>query len=192
MRVVTRSTVSERLLGRTLEVELRLDGKRSEWWQISGRVLRVGFGALALELDTVPPAFVQFVDDNSSDAHHHRRLLWVVVVDATATRRHAIAKAFRDTGCSVIEVATPLEAIVRLGEAQFEPDLIVIADSVPSSTSNELRAFVEREHPGAALITVNDDAAEPAGLVHWLSSANPENDLVGRVRDVVSRALRTS
>jgi hypothetical protein len=90
----------------------------------------------------------------------------------------------------VIDVSTPLEAIVRLGEAPFEPDLIAIADSLPGQISDDLREFVEREHPRAKLVTIGDEVDDPTGLVHWLSSRNPNSDLVTRVRHVLSRPKR--
>jgi hypothetical protein len=191
MLVTTEATATESLLTRSIEIELRLDGGEDEWLRVTGRVRRSGGGTLAFEFEAVPPSFVRLVDDTATASHRHVRVLSVVVVDATADRRVAIADAFRTSGCAVIDTSTPLEAIVRLGEAQFEPDLIVIADSIPSATSQELRHFVERAHPAATLITVGDELVEPAGLQHWLSSANVDGDLVARVRELLSRPART-
>lgn len=187
MLVSAESTSTESLLTRPIEIDLRLDGGEDEWLRVRGRVRRIGGETLAIEFETVPPSLVQLVDDTATASHRHVRILSVVLVDAIAIRREAIAEAFRSSGCSVIDTSTSLEAIVRLGEAQFEPDLIVIADSIPSATSQELRQFVEREHPAAKLITVGDELVEPAGLGHWLSSANVEGDLVARVRELLSR-----
>jgi hypothetical protein len=172
---------------RILDIDLRLDGGEDEWLRVTGRVRRIEGGALAIEFETMPPTFIKLVDDTATASHRHVRVLSVVLVDATASRREAIAEAFRAAGCSVIDTVTPLEAVVRLGEAQFEPDLVVIADSIPSATSQELRRFVDREHPAATLITVGDELVEPAGLRQWLSSANMGDDLVARVRELLSR-----
>lgn len=188
--LVTATKVSEDLVNRTVEMELRLDGIHDEWMRMSGRVRRVDATTLAIELVTVPPAFVQLVDDSSTASDRDVQILSIVLVDATASRRTEIADAFRMVGCSVIEASTPLEAIVRLGEAQFEPDLIVIADSIPNATSDDLRRFVEREHPHATLVTVGDELVEPAGLLPWLSSANLEGDMVARIRELLSRPRR--
>src|SRR4029079_4895736 len=99
--------------------------------------------SLALVLVTNPERFARFMDRNLSASGEHQLLRAVVLIDATAERRGRIARAFRDSGCVVLEVSTPLEAIVRLGESQFEPELIAIADSHPSSISDDLRVFVE-------------------------------------------------
>ena len=191
MLVTTEATATGSLSMRTVEIELRLDGVADEWLRVTGRVRRIGGRTLAIEFETVPSSFVQLVDDTATASHRHVRVLSVVLVDATASRREAIAEAFRTSGCSVIDASTALEAIVRLGEAQFEPDLIVIADSIPTATSQELRDFVERAHPAATLITVGDELVEPAGHGHWLSSANVEGDLVARVRELLSRPSHT-
>jgi hypothetical protein len=98
-----------------------------------------------------------------------------------------MAEAFRATGCAVVDVSTPLEAIVRLGEFHFEPDIIAIADSLPETIAGELRAFTNVEHPRAKLITIGDDVIEPAGLAHWLSSDDPDDDLAKRVRELLLR-----
>jgi CheY-like chemotaxis protein len=161
-----------------------------EWLPMSGRIRRIGVATLAIELVTASPSFVQLVDDSSTASERDVQILSVLLVDATTSRRVAVADAFRAVGCSVLEASTPLEAIVRLGEAQFEPDLIVIADSAPSATSDDLRRFVEREHPDAKLVTVGDELVDPAGLLPWLSSANLEGDMVARVQELLSRPRR--
>jgi hypothetical protein len=188
MLVTTGACDAEGLLMRTLDIELRFDGSEGEWLRVTGRVRRIGGdGTLAIEFETVPPSFAQLVDDTAVASHQHVRVVSVVLVDAIASRRQAIAEAFRTSGCTVIDTATPLEAVVRLGEAQFEPELIVIADSIPSATAQELRRFVEREHAAAKLITVGDELVEPAGHQHWLSSANIDGDLVERIRGLLAR-----
>ena len=75
---------------------------------------------------------------------------------------------------------------MRLGESEFEPDLIAIADSLPASTSDQMRRFVEAEHPRARLVTIGDAATAPDGLALWLSSANPNTDLAARIRTVLT------
>jgi len=168
--------------GRSLEIELRFDGKDSRWLRLAGRIRRVQETTIAMEFEKVSLEFIQLVDDSLGASYGRRRILSVVSVDATAGRRTPIAEAFRSAGCIVVEVSTPLEAIVRLGELEFEPDLIVIADSVPGSISGELRQFIEREHPRAKLVTVGDDLINPNEQNHWLSSADPGRDLLTRVR----------
>ena len=180
-------TVPEQHLGCNVELGLRLDGQLSEWLQISGRILRIGVTSAAIAFDVIPAPFIHLIDEIATASHAHRRIMSVVLIDSTSERRAAIAEGFRSAGCSVVEVSTPLEAIVRLGESSFEPDLIAIADSSPSSTAHDLRRFVEREHPRAKLVTISDDLVGPIGLAHWLSSADPGSDLVARVRHVLTR-----
>jgi hypothetical protein len=109
-----------------------------------------------------------------------------VLIDASPERSGPIAEAFRAAGCVVFEVSTPLEAIVRLGESQFEPDLIAIADSVPSPTADELRRFAELEHPSAKLVTLGGDDVAPPDPTHWLSTSGSRDDLIARIRDLLS------
>jgi len=138
----------------------------------------------------VPAGFAHAIDEIVTASHCHRRVLSIVLVDATSARRDDMAEAFRAAGCAVIAVSTPLEAIVRLGESHFEPDLIAIADSLPATISEELRRFVDAEHPRAKLVTIGDGASAPLGLAHWLSAANPAGDLATRIRTVLTTFAR--
>lgn len=183
-------TTPERLLGRATDVDLRLDDREARWFKLTGKILRITADSVAVSFDSVPAVFAGLIDQISNAAHVDRRRLSVVLVDATADRRAAIASGFRDNGCAVLEASTALEAIVRLGEARFEPNLIAIADSMPARTSDDLRTFVEREHPQAKLVTIGDTIADPGGIVHWLSSADPDSDLVTRVRRVLAQPRR--
>lgn len=168
--------------GRSLELELQIDGRDSRWIRLSGRILRVQAATIAMAFDKVSLEFIQLVDDILGASYGRSRILSVISVDANADRRAPITEAFRAAGCTVVEVSTALEMIVRLSELEFEPDLIVIADSSPSSTSDELRRFVEREHPRARLAQVGDELINPGKQSPWLSSADLDGDLLTRVR----------
>lgn len=180
-------TAPERLIGERVELELRLDTQHSAWLQLTGIILRIGSTSIALSLDSVPDSFERIIDEALTASHSHRRVLSIVLVDGTLARRLQMAEAFRVAGCAVVDVSTPLEAIVRLGEFHFEPDVIAIADSLPSTISSELRAFINAEHPRAKLVTIGDHAVEPEGLAHWLSSFNPDGDLAKRVLALLMR-----
>jgi hypothetical protein len=175
-----------RLLDSPADIDLRLDDRHSTWLELHGRVLRLDADSVALALDVVPAPVLQIIDDIVMASHHHQRVLSIVLVDATPGRRIEMTEAFRAAGCGVIDVSTPLEAIVRLGESHFEPDLIAIADSSPAAVSDELRRFVDTEHPRAKLVTISDAASEPTGLLHWLSAADPAGDLATRIRKVLT------
>lgn len=188
--VATTVTAPERFLGRRIELELRLDGQHSVWLGVAGRVARIAASSIAIVFDAAPPELLRVLDEMATASYRHRRVLSVMIVDATPERRLPLTEAFRVAGCTVVEVTTPLEAIVRLGESHFEPDLVAVADSLPSSTADELRRFITKAHPRSKLVTIGDDIVEPAGLASWLSSANPDDDLAERVRDVLTRPSR--
>lgn len=183
-------TVPSRLLGRTVHVDLRLDAADASWQALEGRVLRIGANAVALCFPTVPDSFVRILGEMTSASQRNTRTLSVVLVDREPLRRVAFEEAFREVGCDVISVSTPLEAIVRLGESSFEPDLIAIADSAPTSISNELRVFVERNHPRARLVSITEALDAPGTVPDWLSAADPSHDLAARIRSVLASPLR--
>lgn len=186
LAMTTRTTAPERILGARVELSLRLDDRGASWFELGGHILRIGANSLAMALVTVPASFTQIVDDTVTRSLRNDRMLSIVLVDATEKRRSSMAEGFRSAGCTVVEVSTPLEAIVRLGESHFEPDLIAIADSIPAAISDEVRRFVEAEHPGARLVTIGDAATAPEGLARWLSSTNPNADLAARIRSVLT------
>lgn len=185
----TRITAPERLLGAKAVVALRLDGGGASWLELSGKVLRIGSGSLAIGLEIVPAGFTAIIDEAVSRSHGHDRAVAVVLVDPVLARRRAMADGFRAAGCVVVEASTPLEAIVRLGGAHFEPDLIAVAESIPASISDELRGFVDAEHPQAMLVSIGDTAGAPTQVGHWLSAADTGGELAARVRDMLTRVL---
>jgi hypothetical protein len=175
------------LSGDKVAVEIRLDGPQRDWMRLTGRVMRMEAGRIAVAFEDKPSEFDDLMADITSASRTNDRWLSVVMIDATESRRVAMAEAFRAAGCDVIDVATPLAAIVELGESHFEPDLIAIADSLPSTVSEELRRFVETDHPEVKLVRITDDSIEPVGLAHWLSTTNPDDDLLARIRAVLGR-----
>lgn len=170
------------LAGQPVELQLRLDMRGSEWLPLHGRICRVDAHAVAVAFDQVPPTFQRMLDEMVPASRAHGRVLHVVLIDESAERRQSIAQAFRAAGCNVLDTSSPLESIVRLGELAFEPDIIAIADSIPSSTSEQLREFVERHHPAAKLVTISE--ADPHSLAYWLSWADP--DLAAHIHDVLA------
>ncbi len=178
-------TLTELPLGSEVGIALRLDTPGSAWLPLTGRVLRTAGCSVALALATDTEPFVRLMEDSLSASGMHQRVRPVVLIDATPERRELIAEAFRASGCAVLEASTPLEAIVRLGESQFEPELIAIADSSPNSTSEDLRCFVEREHPHATLVIIADDTLAPAGSTRWLSSSSSHDELLARIRELL-------
>ena len=190
MFVITDVGMPDRLLARVASVEIRLDGSHAEWVRGTANIVRIVGNGVALAFDTVPPMLLRLIDEMSTASRARLRVLSVMLVDATAERRSAMADGFRAAGCAVIESSTPLEAIVRLGESSFEPDLIAIADSNDAS-AHDLRKFVERDHPRVKLVAITDELLEPSGVVNWLSSADPGANLPNRVREMLGRRRPT-
>jgi hypothetical protein len=190
MLVATKVTAPDRLLGRTAEIEIRLDGMSAQWLRAAGKIVRIGAAGVAVAFDMLPATLMRAIDEMSTASHARLRVISVVLIDVDQLRRATIAAGFQSAGCLVVEASTPLEALVRLGESSFEPDLIAVADSIPSTVADELRTFIEREHPRAKLVTIGDEVIEPAGIGHWLSSTDPGSDLPNRIRTVLGRHRR--
>lgn len=180
--VVTKVALPDRMLARMVELELRLDAGHAAWLRATGRITRLRPNGVAIAFDNLSAPLRKVIEDISSSAHARARILSVVLIDGDQQRRSSMAVGFRAAGCHVIEASQSLEAIVRLGESSFEPDVVAIADSHPSSEAENMRRFVEAYHPTARLITIGDEALQPDGLAHWLSSNNPSDDLAARVR----------
>lgn len=187
MLVIIDVDAPERLLGRLADLEVRLDSGFAQWLQATGRIVRIAGGGVAIAFDTLSGELRGMIDELTTASRARIRVLSVVLIDADTQRRSAMTAGFRATGCGVIEAATPLEAIVRLGESSFEPDVIAIADSHPTAAADEMRSFVERNHPNAKLVTIGDALLQPDGIAHWLSSADPASDLPDRIREVLVR-----
>lgn len=187
MLVITDVDVPERLLGHLADVEVRLDGGYAQWLQATGQVVRIAIRGIAIAFDTLSDELRGMIDELCTASRARSRVLQVVLIDADARRRSAMTAGFRATGCGVIAAATPLEAIVRLGESSFEPDVIAIADSHPTAAADQMRGFVERYHPKAKLVAIGDALLQPDGIAHWLSSSDLASDLPDRIREVLVR-----
>jgi CheY-like chemotaxis protein len=186
MYAATSVALPDRLLGRVVELELRFDGALAAWQWVTGRVSRLEASGVAVVFDApTAPALLGMIDELTTASHASRRVISVVLVDAEASRRTAIAAAFRAAGCQVVDVATPLAAIVRLGESHFEPDIIAVANTQPATDADEMREFVRRDHPRSLLVTIGPELLDPAGLANWLSSGTSAADLTARIRELI-------
>ena len=121
--VVTSATAPEELLARNVELEIRLDAGHAAWLRATGQIVRIDQDGLAISFDLLAAPLLRMIDELSTASRAHDRIITVVLIDADDQRRSGMAAGFRATGCTVIEAATPLEAIVRLGESSFEPDV---------------------------------------------------------------------
>ena len=184
--VATEVSLPDRLLGRVVGVELRFDGALAAWQRLSGRITRLeaSGAALAFAVPTAP-ALLRMIDGLTTASHASARVISVVLIDADAARRAAIAAGFRAAGCLVVEVATQLEAIVRLGESHFEPDVIAVASTQPVTGADEMCAFVEHYHPTSLLVAIGPELLDPAGFDNWLPDTTATADLPARIRELL-------
>ena len=184
--VATDAPLPEGLLGHVVELELRFDGALAAWQRLTGRISRIAHdGAAIVFAAPTAPALLLVLDGLTTASHASARVISVVLIDADPPRRAAIAAGFRAAGCRVLEVATQLEAIVRLGESHFEPDIVAVANTQPVTASDQMRAFVEAYHPSSMLVTIGPELLDPAGLANWLSETTATADLPARIRELL-------
>lgn len=183
-------TAPSRLLGRSVDIELRLDDPLAQWNRIEGKIVRIGNHVVAISLDTTPD-LVRLVGEMTSASRTRERVISVILIDEDAPRRKLLAEGFRIVGCSLIEAATSLEAIVRLGESSFEPDVIAVADSIPAATANQMREFVGRNHPHVKLVSITD-VIDPSVDIFQLTPADLSGNLASAIRRVLGRARSPS
>jgi len=172
-----------RLLGRSVDIELRLDDPLAQWNRLEGKIVRIGNDSVAICLDATS-ALVRLVDEMTDASRTRDRVISVILIDEDPSRRKLLGDAFRTVGCTLIDAATSLEAIVRLGESSFEPDVIAVADSIPAATANEMREFVGRNHPAVKLVSITE-VLDPSINIFQLT---PE-DLRGNLADAIRRVL---
>jgi CheY-like chemotaxis protein len=175
-------TAPARLLGRMVDIELRMDDPLAKWIRVEARVTRISGGSIAVEFNEPRPALIRLVEAMVVASRLRQRVLSVVLIDEDTVRREMIAEGFRAVGCNVVEAPTSLEAVIRLGEQAFEPDLIAVADSVPVASANEMREFIARNHSHVKLVSITNDLTPPSDRQHWLSSGDPTPDLAHRIR----------
>jgi hypothetical protein len=132
MFVLTAVTAPDRMLGRAVVFEIRFDGGRAEWLRGTGEIARIHAYGLAVVFEAPPAALLRMIDELATASYASARVMSVVLIDADRDRRSAMAAGFRATGCSVVEAGTPL-----------------------------MRVFVERDHPGAKLVTSGDEVLAP-------------------------------
>ncbi len=184
--MATDVTLHPRLLGRVVDLELRFDGPLAAWQRVAARVIRIDAFGVAIVFDVpTAPLLLQMIDDLTTASHATARVISVVLIDADPARAATIAEGFRAAGCEVIVVASQLEAIVRLGESHFEPDIIAVADSQPARAADEMRAFITREHASSMLVTIGPELLDPAGLASWLSTSTSTANLPARIREIL-------
>jgi hypothetical protein len=173
-------------VGTAIDVEIRVDASKATWLKTTGRLVRVEPDGVAIRFDTASEQLVKMIDELTTHARGAVRVTSIILIDVDTQRRSAMSAGLRAAGCTVVEASTPLEAIVRLGESSFEPDVIAISDSGTSLEAEAMRVFIARAHSHARLITIDDDLFAPDGISKWLSS-DPKTDLSSTGREVLVR-----
>jgi len=147
--------------GDFVALEMRLDGRAGGWWELSGHIGRMDADGIAVvAFDDVPTDFEDAIqtellaalEDEATGEH-------VLLVDPDESRRGEIANRLRARGRRVTEAATPLEMIAQLGEARAHPRVVAIADTVPESVADELRAYVSGEHGELRVVRMRTSTA---------------------------------
>lgn len=145
--------------GTFVRLALRFDGSGS-WLHLTGSVVRIdacgAASALVIKLLDVPPDFEDLVQDEIVFALECAQRRHLLLVDAARGRRELVAAAFRATGCVVIEVSSPLEAIVAIDQSRLHLWGVVIADTAIASRADELREFLSTTYPQVPLIVVSE------------------------------------
>lgn len=144
-------------IGAPVRLDVRLDGA-GRWLLLSGSVARVearrSGAVLVIELAVVPPDFEDLVQGELLSALECAHVPRVLLVDGARGRRELVAAAFRAIGYQVIEVNSPLEAIVEIDQSRLHLWAVVIADTKLASQADDLRAFLGETHPEVPLIDV--------------------------------------
>ncbi|MGN6110083.1 MAG: PilZ domain-containing protein [Kofleriaceae bacterium] len=153
-----------------LVLQVRLDNPVSSWIELEGHVVRIEECALAIELDHATPAYDALIGSEQVAAAQNRRTPCAVVVGSDEARRRPVVDRLRSVGYVIVEAATPLEAVVRVGEASYEPQVIAVAETMLQSNADELRSFMLREHPDAEILAFGPDGAESTALDQWLEA----------------------
>lgn len=145
-------------LAQTVSLEIRLDSGVAEWLTATGKVARIDDQGVAITFDAPHPTLTAMIDNATGASDVSMRVLTVVLIDRDLLRRQRMSSQLQARGCTVFEVGSPLEAIVRLGELSFEPNVVAVADSFAAEDARAMRDFIQRRHPSAQLVTIVDDA----------------------------------
>lgn len=148
--------------GATIVIDVRLDGARFGWFRFAAVVSRSTASETAATFTDVPAEFAEAVCCELRVAAASVDIAGVLLVDVDTPRRMLVAAALRSAGCDVTEVATPLEAIAYLDDSQARPWIVAVADTIPATIADELRAHLRSAHALVHLVTI-DEATGLAG-----------------------------
>lgn len=175
-------------VGTRVMIDLRLDGARFGWFRFGAVISRSSPDETAATFSDVPPEFAAAVVSELRTAAASAETPGVLLVDLDPPRRVLVAAALRVAGCDVREVTTPLEAISYLGDSQARPWIVAIADTVPATVADELRAHVRDDHALVRLVAVSEATAATDAEDSRLPTRDPL-DLSDRIARLVASRL---
>jgi CheY-like chemotaxis protein len=155
--VLVERGVSSLAVGDQVHLSARLDGA-GVWFRLGGSVARIDpcglTTVLAIELFLVPQDFEDLVQNELLSVLECTCEPQILLVDAVSVRRGLVARAFRATGCGVIEVSSALEAIHEIDASRLHLWAVVIADTAIASRADDLRRFLRETYPRVPLIVL--------------------------------------
>jgi CheY-like chemotaxis protein len=155
--LIVEGSVSPLALRDRVHVSVRLDGV-GLWFRVGGSVARIDpcglTTVLAIELFLVPQDFEDLVQNELLSVLECTCEPQILLVDAVSVRRGLVARAFRATGCGVIEVSSALEAIHEIDASRLHLWAVVIADTAIASRADDLRRFLRETYPRVPLIVL--------------------------------------
>lgn len=154
--------------GESVDVEMHLDRTGATWLRFRGEVVRTDDQQVSIGFTAVPLDFADVVQDALVSALEGASLTHVLLVDANAERRASFAALLRRTGCRVVEVTTPLEAIAHLGGSAIHSWVVAIADTVPTSRADDLRRFLADSDAPVDVRVLGDRS--PTGALVWFAT----------------------
>jgi CheY-like chemotaxis protein len=190
-------TVENRLApGSRVIVELHVDAIDTEWIRLHGHVHRLDEkGSFCVSFQDISPQFEDVMGDQVLAALESERLPRVLVVDLHSARRAKIAAALRCSGCAVIEVRTPLDAIAAVEQSRAHIELALVSEW-PAGTDGALMTYLHDAHPGIGLATISNHPRGAHGRSGYLFANQPdlERQIASLVEAITSgrRALAHS
>jgi CheY-like chemotaxis protein len=155
--LIVEGSVSPLAVGDRIYVSARLDGV-GLWFRLGGSVARIDpcglTTILAIELFLVPQDFEDLVQNELLSVLECACEPQILLVDGVSARRGLVARAFRATGCRVIEVSSALEAIAEIDASRLHLWAVVIADTEIASRADDLLRFLRETYPRVPLIVV--------------------------------------
>jgi len=136
----------------TVELNVRFDGAAGEWSGMSGRVARVDAPEIVVVFHDLPADFEDRIQGQLLAMLESEHVMHVLLVDPVSQRRSLVAASLRAAGRRVSEAATPLDAIDQLGESRAHLGTVAIADTIPPSIADELRAYLRSAHADLGLL----------------------------------------